>query len=184
MSYVLIGTLVLMLLPYLWPSLRYNRHEELRSLSGIICQLRPFGHFFMSLGNLLLFLILSLDDEKIIAWLHWATLQLVLSFDVDEFPKTHFVSLAAYIALLFAFWAQTCKKYDFWTEAIPLFVTTGLFVLLMAYHVALFGCYSRWRFQSLQSVLELSWIACNVYLVFTYENFLREEHGIKPSVVF
>lgn len=172
LSHVLIATTVVMFLPYLRPTFAFNRYGQLRSISGLICQLKPFGHFFMSLANLLIFLILSMEFE-LVAWLYWVAFQLILSFDVDEYPLGHFLSLMTYIGLLLYFWYEACSRHGLWTEAIPLFVSSGLFALLVLFNLVRFGPKSPWPYQTVQSLIEIAWVCCCVYLIYKYEELLQ-----------
>lgn len=183
LSYFLFATLGLVLIPYLNKEMRYNRCGALRSLSGLICQVKPYGHFLMSLGNLLIFLILSLDNQKAIAWFHWVFLQLVLSFDVDDHEWWHFFFLTCYIAMVLTYWARCCAKYDLWWDGVPVFVTSGLFSLIFLYNQYKYYYFNQLPYHTLQSLVELAWIISNVVLAYKFESYLLSNQGVKSHTL-
>jgi hypothetical protein len=197
LSYVLCGTYAIVLIPYAWEKYRL-KNGHIISLSGMICNFKPLGHFFMSLGNLMMFEIMTLEHKEI-AWVYWCALQLVLCFDIDDHENWHFFWLLIYIAMLCLFWGVVCQQHDFWVQASALWVTTGVFSLVWLYNM-LMGTYQQkktrvidlplletrgaskqevwWPRNSEQSVAELLWIASLLVTTFLYEKMLREEKGL------
>jgi len=210
LSWVLIGSYALLLLPYLWRRYRLDEHGEIRSISAMICQFRPLGHFVMSLGNLMLFEIMTLEHKEV-AWVYWCALQLVLSFDIDEHKNWHFFWLLVYIVMLLLFWGQVCMQHDMWVEVAATWVLTGLFALvwffnlLYAYYMSsrqrapgkavrrgnwdvspLLGhnkaaAQERWKYHSLQSTVEILWAASVVASNTVYEYYCRTKWDIKSD---
>lgn len=201
LSYVLIGSYFVMLWPYGFKSLRLNENGEIRSISAMICQLRPVGHFLMSLMNLIVFEIISLEHKEV-AWAYWCALQLVLCFDMDENQKLHLLFLLVYIAMLLLFWGFVTANHDIVNWVIPMWVLTGLFttiwffnMLLAWYHARrkppawrdLLGSAKqplqpeRWKYESLQSVVEILWVGSVGIATWRYEYILRSDLGVKSD---
>jgi len=210
LSWVLIGAYSVVLLPYLWSRYRLDEHNEIRSISAMICQFRPLGHFFMSLGNLMLFEIMTLEHKEV-AWVYWCALQLVLCFDIDEHKNWHFFWLFIYISMLLLFWGQVCMQHDMWVEVAPTWVLTIMFAfvwffnLLYAYYkskqpkgAALrYGRWDltplikeekpaseaaeRWKYHSLQSTVEILWAASVVASTAVYEYYCRTRWNVQSD---
>ena len=205
LSYVLCCSYAIVLLPYLWREYRLNEYEEIRSISSMICQFRPLGHFFLSLGNLLMFEIMTLEHKEI-AWVYWCALQLVLCFDIDRHTDWHFFWLLVYIAMLSAFWGVVCTQHNFWLTASGMWGATAAFSLVWFYNMMI-GWYGfnvrsktgfkmpnlvdynhgvitkeeRWPYASVQSTVEILWVASVLVTTFFYEKMLREEKGLKSD---
>lgn len=136
LSYVLVGCYFVMLWPFMYSKLRLDEDNEIRSISAMICQLKPLGHFVMSLGNLILFEVMSLEHKEI-AWAYWVALQLVLCFDVDEYKQLHFLFLLLYIVMLMLFWGLVTTQHDLWVWTLPLWISTGLFTMVWFFNMML-----------------------------------------------
>ena len=201
LSYVLAGAYFLLLFPFLFKEYRINPETgHVRSISAMICQFRPLGHFFMSLGNLMLFEIITLEYKNI-AWAYWASLQLVLCFDIDQYKLWHFVFLLTYIFLLLFFWGNVCQQHNFWVQASGMWIMTGLFSLTWLLNMVeqqyrkappkskLFSSMlvdtpkrpidpDEWRFESLQSIFEILWVMSVIATTAVYEYDLKTKYNI------
>lgn len=203
LSYVLAGSYFIILFPFLFKEYRVNTETgNIRSISSMICQFRPLGHFFMSLGNLMLFEIMTLE-YKDVAWAYWAALQLVLCFDIDQYKLWHFVFLLVYIFLLLYFWGNVCQHHDYWVKASGLWVMTGLFSLTWLINMVdqqyrktrpkpsskMFASLlvesppqsmddNEWRFGSLQSVFEILWVMSVIATTAVYEYDMKTKYNI------
>jgi hypothetical protein len=180
LSYFLYASLGAMLLPYISYTIRVNETtNSIRSLSGVIAKLRPYGHFLMSLGNLLIFLVLSMDTQIYVAWIQWVFLQLVLAFDVDQYKAVHGFFVSSYVAFVVLFWIRTCQRYDLWQYAGTPVASSLLFILLFIYNA-----YNRnpvtgaTPLGSLQSLVELVWIVSNAVLVGRYEEYIHVNYNV------
>lgn len=203
LSYVLAGAYVVILFPFLFKEYRVNEETgNIRSISSMICQFRPLGHFFMSLGNLMLFEIMTLE-YKDVAWAYWAALQLVLCFDIDQYKLWHFVFLLVYIFLLLYFWGNVCQHHDFWVKASGMWVMTGLFTLTWLVNMVdqqyrknkpkpsskMFASLlvesqpahmddNEWRFGSLQSIFEILWVMSVIATTAVYEYDMKTKYNM------
>lgn len=204
LSYPLLGCYGLMLWPFWYRSLRLDENNEIRSISAMICQLKPLGHFVMSLANLLVFEVMSLEHKEV-AWAYWVALQLVLCFDIDENQSLHFLFLLVYIVMLMLFWGLVARQYDLWVWLLPLWIATGLFTSVWFFNMLLAWYKARpvkkqgiafkfdmipgerriaperWKYESLQSVTEILWVGTVALATWRYEYVLRSEHGIKSD---
>jgi hypothetical protein len=203
LSYFLWGLLILIFLPNFNTNWSINKDSGgLRTLSGLICQIRPYGHMLMNTGNLLIFLILSLDQNDTLqaaAWVHWLSLQFILTFDVDVKTTLHFIALILYIAISLTFWIVVSQNHGLWTNSIPVFITTGLFVLIFLYNhwnlkmieIKEIGIDNKEKtkkvevipLHSLQSLLEWAWIATDVYMIYKYELYMKDTFGVKSHTI-
>lgn len=206
LSYVLAGAYGIVLFPFLFKRYRLDPDtDEIRSISAMICQFRPLGHFVMSLGNLMLFEIMTLE-YKSVAWAYWVALQLVLSFDIDEYKFWHFLFLLVYIAMLLLFWGQVCQDHGMWVQASGLWVTTGLFsltwlanMLIVQYKLTyrprrqyMSGLLKplepedpeRWKYHSLQSTFEILWVMAVIATTGVYEYDLKVNHNISSDAYY
>jgi hypothetical protein len=203
LSYVLAGVYFVMLFPFLFKEYRVNPETgHIRSISAMICQFRPLGHFVMSLGNLMLFEIITLEYKNV-AWAYWASLQLVLCFDIDQYRLWHFVFLLTYIFLLLFFWGNVCQQHNFWVKASGMWVMTGLFSLTWLFNMVdqqyrktkpkpsskMFESLlvdaakqhideNEWRFENLQSVFEILWAMSVLATTAVYEYELKTQFNI------
>lgn len=183
LSWVLVTLAIIMFIPYLFREFRCNRHGCVRSVSGMIVRFRPLGHFTMSLANLIVFEIFLIEHKEV-AWLYWVALQLVLSFDIDEYPVLHFTFLLCYIAMLTAFWAIVCVRHNFWEETAVLWASTGAFSLVWLLNMTSNQrSEETWPYQSLQAVMELIWVISLVVCTFLYEKMMREENNVRSTAV-
>jgi hypothetical protein len=203
LSYFLWGLLILIFLPNFNTTWSINKDTGgLRTLSGLLCQIRPYGHMFMNTGNLLIFLILSLDTNDTLqaaAWVHWLSLQFILTFDVDVKTNLHFSALALYIAISLTFWIVVSQNYGLWTNTIPVFVTTALFAFIFLYNhykmttktVTEYDIDNKPKtrqveiipYHTLQSLLEWAWIATDVYMIYKYEEYMRTNFQVKSHTI-
>jgi len=201
LSYVLAGAYSIILFPFLFREYRVNpENGNIRSISSMICQFRPLGHFFMSLGNLMLFEIMTLE-YKDVAWAYWAALQLVLCFDIDQYKLWHFVFLLTYIFLLLYFWGNVCQRHEYWVKASGLWIMTGLFSLTWLVNMVderyrktkpkptskMFVSLlvdakpvddDEWRFGSLQSIFEILWVMSVIATTAVYEYDMKTQFNI------
>jgi len=208
LSWVLAGCYVLLLAPYLlMPDIRLNEIGQLRTISGMIVQdkIAPFGHLLLSLGNLLLFEIMTLESaHREMAWVFWFALQAVLSWDVDKHHTWHFFWLLVYIVMLLVFWGHVCVTHGMWTEASPLWVFTIAFALWwmreyvnsrqgedrprinipMVENFPLQPIKANqefWGNHTIKSLLELAWMASVIAVTGFYEYKMRSDLALKSD---
>lgn len=189
LSYVNLAICFLLFLPFLFTKFRLNHENAIRSLSGMLCVIRPYGHLLMNVANLCLFLIISIEYPWI-AWVFWLSLQLIITFDIDQNPMFHLAALLFYIAMLITFWIHIVIKYDWLYYTIQIWILTGIFCMLWFYNMWTGRQWEQsgvaqfyWNYSSLQSVVELMWITCIVVTFFLYEKMIREEHQLKSTSI-
>lgn len=189
LSYITVIISFLLAIPFLFKNLRINNENAIRSLSGMLCVIRPYGHLLMNTANLCLFLIISIEYPWI-AWVFWISLQLIITFDIDTNPWLHLAALLFYITMLITFWIHICLKYDWLMYTLQIWIFTGLFCLIWLYNMWTGRQWEesgivqfRWKYNSLQSVVELCWIAAIVVTFFLYEKKIKEEYGMKSYAV-
>jgi hypothetical protein len=189
LSYVNIAICALLSLPFFYRKYRVNDYNAIRSLSAMLCEIRPYGHLLMNVANLCLFLIISIEFP-LIAWLFWISLQLIITFDIDRAPYFHLTSLIFYIAMLITFWIYIVLKYDWLYYTIQIWVFTGVFCLVWFYNMWTGKRWEQsgvaqfyWNYSSMQSVIELIWILCISITFFLYEKMIREKYDMKSSSI-
>ena len=188
-SYVNLAITFILASPFFFEKLRLNKNNELRSLSAMLCVVRPYGHLLMNTANLCLFLIIGIEFP-IIAWLFWVSLQLILTWDIDTNPRLHLTALLFYIAMLLTFWINVAWRYDFTLKLIPIWIFTALFAIIwfinwihqrssVQHNTEQF----YWKYASLQSFVELLWILTISITFFLYEKMIKDDYELKSSYI-
>jgi len=186
-SYVNLSITFFLSLPYFFKRFRCNEDDELRSLSALLCRIRPYGHLLMNTANLCLFLIIGIE-YPLIAWLFWLSLQLILTWDIDTHPRLHLSALLLYISMLLTFWVNVSLRYNWTLILLPIWILTASFSLVWFYNwwngKSVYRSSTEsfeWKFASLQSFVELLWILSISLSFFFYEKMIKEDLHLKSS---
>jgi len=151
-----------------------GKDGHLLSLSMVVSTYKPLGGFFLNVMNLLLFMCLYPEYEHY-AWIHWILGELIICYNTDEHECLHtgFFWILTVLDIMIVINLTLNHKMLYF--AVPLIIVVSIFAIFIVFNVLAYGVFTYCEKNSdnplmhtIQSILELSFLATIVFFFVTY----------------